>query len=384
MKVLRIIGEIGSDIPRGPARMGYYLTEGLSSKGIESIVYTYHSTSEFPSRRVIIRLFRGRRLMGHYRLSTKLVERAMEEDADIVHVHGYRNFEADVGAIYSITKNVPLVLTAHGTIVSPLLQRWALGSRFQDLLYDACTCRFALRAASRIVATSNRELGELETFGIDRRKVTLIPNAAYVPFRGDYHKVGGPSLRVLIVSRLTLKNGLELAIESFAKAAETNPQLVLSIVGGEEPSRYTSADVSYKRRLTGLSKSLGIQNRISFDGRLSGESLWRKYEESDIFLWTSYYDNFGHSLVEAAHFGLPIVSTDVGVARELIGKDQGGFVVGWDRDSVSTALSTLATDSELRLSKGSYCRLSSRQFTVERMVDSYTRLYRSLLRECAA
>ena len=46
-----------------------------------------------------------------------------------------------------------------------------------------------------------------------------------------------------------------------------------------------------------------------------------------MFLFASTYENFGLHLLEAASFGIPLLSTDVGVARELIGNNQGGFII---------------------------------------------------------
>jgi len=44
-------------------------------------------------------------------------------------------------------------------------------------------------------------------------------------------------------------------------------------------------------------------------------------------VYTSFYENFGQTILEAGATGLPIITTKVGVAGQVIKHDESGFFV---------------------------------------------------------
>jgi glycosyltransferase involved in cell wall biosynthesis len=365
--------------------MAYNLTAGLARKGIESLVFTNNCEEKFQSDFVTVRLFKPGKSVGSYRLNMSMFSELLRQDSDIVHVHGYRNFESDAGASSAFLKGRPLVMTCHGTVLGPLNQVWSLGSRFLDLAYDGFTTRFSIRHANSLVATSQREAEEIASFGMNKAKISIIPNAVDLASVPRIERKNDGFVRVLIVSRLTFKNNIEMAIRGFAGAARKNDKLRLRVVGDESASRFVGGqEMGYKAKLLSLCKELGLRDdQVEFTGWLTGQPLWDAYLDSDVFVWTSRYDNFAHALVEAANFNLPIVSTDVGVASDIVGRNQeGGFIVPQeDVEALVRALVILAEQPGLRKKMGAQNKSKSLEFGVERMVDSYIRIYRNLL-EC--
>ena len=76
-----------------------------------------------------------------------------------------------------------------------------------------------------------------------------------------------------------------------------------------------------------LVDELKIKDHVRFEGWKTGIELWKIYQESDLFVFASTYENFGLPLLEAASFGIPLISTDVGVAQDIIGKNNGGKII---------------------------------------------------------
>lgn len=75
---------------------------------------------------------------------------------------------------------------------------------------------------------------------------------------------------------------------------------------------------------------LSMRNIIEFTGEINNrQGLFREYEKAKIFSLTSKFESFGIAFIEAAALGDVIVSTDVGIASEII-KDKNGAVVGID------------------------------------------------------
>ncbi|MEK7063180.1 MAG: glycosyltransferase [Patescibacteria group bacterium] len=105
---------------------------------------------------------------------------------------------------------------------------------------------------------------------------------------------------VLMVARLAPEKRLELGIRTLTHV----PTAHLYIIG----------DGSQRSNLERAARAAEVSDRVHFLG-------WRDYtlpyyQHADCFLQTSAYEGYGMALVEAMLSGCPVLSTDVGVARE--------------------------------------------------------------------
>ena len=53
-------------------------------------------------------------------------------------------------------------------------------------------------------------------------------------------------------------------------------------------------------------------------------------------------------LLEAGAIGIPVISTPVGLSREIIVDNETGLVADWDSNSICKAINKLAADDSLR------------------------------------
>ena len=104
-----------------------------------------------------------------------------------------------------------------------------------------------------------------------------------------------------------------------------NENIKLTIVGGEAKSSDISR-AGYLDELKTLAKGLNI----NFAGPKYGKELISYYKKSDIFVYTSFYESFGQTMLEAGAAGLPIIATKTGIANEIVKNDKTGFIVGAD------------------------------------------------------
>jgi glycosyltransferase involved in cell wall biosynthesis len=373
VRILRIIGDIGYNQITGPARHAFLLTKGLAERDNQTTVLAFNaeSFSQFPN----IELERCRLLftLWNYNFSADMFLKGISKRFDLVHAHGYRNFQSDLGSFLSKIHGRPLVVTAHGSIGDPFKRRW------EHSVYDKLTEQRTLRMADAIVATSQAEARDIVSVGIPSSKVVIIPHGIQIPKRLKKSKVMKKSKIVLTVSRLTFKNNLEYALRAFALALKRDPELLYVIVGDEKSSGYFAEERNYKANLVALCEELGISDRVIFKGWLTGDALWEEYECADLFLWPSRYDNFAHAIVEAAHFGLPIVSTRVGVATEVLEDNLGGILV--DHDDIcqlSDSIVSVIGNEKVSMAMGEHNLKKSEEFSIDKMTDRYLELYRNL------
>jgi glycosyltransferase involved in cell wall biosynthesis len=101
---------------------------------------------------------------------------------------------------------------------------------------------------------------------------------------------------------------------------------------------------------------------------------------TDVSLNLSDVEGMSNSLMESMALGVPVVATDAGGAREMITDGIEGAVV--PRGEIAAAASrlvALATDPGARARAGEAGRARiAREFSIERMVDAYARLYEEL------
>jgi glycosyltransferase involved in cell wall biosynthesis len=104
-------------------------------------------------------------------------------------------------------------------------------------------------------------------------------------------------------------------------------------------------------------------------------SLPQTYRASDIFVFSSYTESFGHPLVEAMATGLPIVAADVPVNREMCG-EAAVYFSPFDPGACADAIASVADSPALseRLRRAALER--ARTFTWERHLEVLWRALR--------
>lgn len=111
---------------------------------------------------------------------------------------------------------------------------------------------------------------------------------------------------ILMASRLTKEKNISFAIKVFEKLVSVYPKIGLVIVGsGPE-----------EKKLASLAKRLKITKNVIFEPWK--DNLASYYKTANLFLLTSNYEGYGLTLVEAATALCPVVSSDVGIAPELL------------------------------------------------------------------
>ena len=101
----------------------------------------------------------------------------------------------------------------------------------------------------------------------------------------------------------------------------------------------------------------------------------------DIFALPSLAEGISNTILEAMASGLPVVATDVGGNGELIEAGVTGLLVPKaDPAALADTLARYVDDAALRAEHGRAGRLRvEQQFSLDRMVERYTRIYRLAL-----
>jgi glycogen(starch) synthase len=224
------------------------------------------------------------------------------------------------------------------------------------------------RGAHRVVANSHA-LRTLALASVPETAIDVIPNGAALPAFNPRRRQAGSKLRILSVSRLIARKGLDTLIMALARSRRED--LTLDIAG----------DGPFRSALMKLAASHGVADRVHFRGYMDRTGLASLYAESDIFVLASTAESCSMALLEAMAAGLPVIATNVGGTVELVDHGSNGLLVGAQNvDELSLALHTLAGDPAQRERFGAASRrLARERFSWSAVARQYEAIFEESL-----
>lgn len=143
---------------------------------------------------------------------------------------------------------------------------------------------------------------------------------------------------IISVGRLSKEKGFADLIEIFSNIESED--WTLTIVG----------DGDEKENLEALIKDNNLEGKVILTGFLNKEELYKLYENSSLYVMTSFEESFGLVLVEASSFGLPLIAFDSAIGAKEIIKENGILVSNRDKSVMIKKIKKLMNDiSERKL-----------------------------------
>jgi len=240
--------------------------------------------------------------------------------------------------------------------------------------YDILTLKASAKKAHAIVVSSKLEYEDALEFGIAKEKIHVIPMGVEVE---EIKKEQNTSkqLKILFVGRIARVRRVELLLQA---ASQLTIPFHLTIVGGEEKTSSVTRG-GYLKELKMLTNQLNLNSNVTFTGKKNSAELKFLYKSSNIFVYPSLYENFGQPLIEAAAHGLPLISTPVGIAKDIVIDGETGYRVTGKIEEIKDRIESL-TDPNLRLEMGRKIQVEIKnRFDWVKIIDQYKSLYQTLL-----
>jgi len=278
----------------------------------------------------------------HYNFSLQMVKKIWKviDDYDLVHITAVWNFPVLAGALISLIKKKPYIISPRGTIYKETIK---LKSTSIKKIYFNLFAKQYINKASAIHFTTKDEQEKVTKYlgitapsfvipnGIDIRSIALSAESKARIIDKKY---------ILILGRIDKKKGFDILIPAFANIIKKFNDLFLVIAGDDKSP--------YAQEVRKMVEEKKISNNIIFTGQVTGDDKWALYKNALMFVLPSYSENFGMSVVEAMACGCPVVISDkVGIYKE-VADNNAGIIFKTTVESVEEGILKLLNDEKLR------------------------------------
>ena len=276
--------------------------------------------------------------------------------------HFHVHYSSTVGLLITRVFPLSMSITLHGRaeFVDPVEFHLA-----EKVNASSFVCAISNYSRSRILLNCDpvvRPKVELCRLGVDPSKYLPAP-----------HRPPHEPFEILSVGQLVAVKAHHVLIGSLAGIVQQGANAVLRLVG----------DGSDKDLLSAHAASLGISDRVIFEGRVNHDRVPAFYQRADLFVLSSFDEGVPVVLMEAMAMEVPCVATHVAGIPELIRNGIDGLLVApSDEDGLAQAMLQLLRNAELRkrLSQSGRQRIVE-LFNLQRNCEELASIYRRRIRE---
>lgn len=176
--------------------------------------------------------------------------------------------------------------------------------------------------------------------------------------------------RIIAVGRLAYQKNYPMMFRAFAKVHHDFPDWQL-VVYGNGPQ---------KEEIRGVIERLGMEGHIILAGK--SDHVVEEMNKSSLFVMSSDYEGMSNALLEAVCVGLPVISTDVSGAKDLITDGVNGYIVPVGNERALTlALSLMLSSPEKMDEMGRQSKALAPRFREEQIVGQWEELIKKVVRQ---
>lgn len=193
------------------------------------------------------------------------------------------------------------------------------------------------------------------------RAVPLAPNRGLLEAKPDWphHLAPLPERFLFYPASLYPHKNHELLLSAFKRYIESGARCSLILTG--HPA---SPGVDIEARIAAFE----LQHHVRWLGHVSSGALGCLYSNAEALVFTSQFEGFGMPLVEAMHFGCPIVAVDSTCIAEVVG--DAAMLVPPDEHLLCDAIRRVLIDPNLRSELVERGHEVAKRFSIERLADS--------------
>jgi glycosyltransferase involved in cell wall biosynthesis len=356
LRVCFVAGTLGQG---GAERQLIYMLRALKSTGTDLVVLTLTS-GEFWEESIraleIPVIWVGRKASRLARL-WEIASAVREWKPQLIHSqHSYTNPYATATGR---TLGIPAIAAVRNDFISEIRGD------------GAAARRWGYRHAKIVAANSKAALQTARSSGIPHGTLMLLPNVVDTAEFSCAQRPPRTPVHVLSVGRLVRQKRHDRFLRALAKLCEVSTTPFRATIVGAGPDR---------QALEALANSLdSLRGLVRFSD--PHPRIAQCYREADILALTSDHEGTPNVVLEAMAAGLPVISTAVGDAKDIIQDEITGFVIApEDPAALVSRLSELVNSAELRRQIGDRARQHIEEhYSISRLSNHLHSIYETAL-----
>lgn len=292
---------------------------------------------------------------------------------DLLHVHAIFSYTSTAAMTIARLRGVPYILRPLGQLCEWSLQQ----SAYKKQIYLKLIEQSNINNSVGLHVTSVQEQQEVSWLGLVAPSFVLphgldvsspIPDAR-IKLRQLLNLPADEPI-ILFLSRLHLKKGLDYLIPALSKLTHHRFTFVLAGSGSKE----------YEAQIKSLLVSNDILNRTYLAGFVGGEKKDLFLQGSDLFVLTSYSENFGVSVLEAMASSLPVLVTPGVALASVVAEHQVGYIPELDVLEITNAIKHCLTHPQTARDMGNRAReLVLQKYTWNGIANNLSHTYTNFL-----
>jgi glycosyltransferase involved in cell wall biosynthesis len=210
--------------------------------------------------------------------------------------------------------------------------------------------------ANEVIVMTNNAKQQLENYyGIDTRKISVIPHGTHTIIHKEKEvlkeKFGFQGKQLLSTFGLISSNkNIETVLLSLSNVVKIFPEITYLIIGKTHPEVYKNEGESYREYLEHIIEKLQLKNNVVFINRfLETQEILDYLQMSDIYIFSSKDPNQAVSgtFSFAMSAGCPIIATQIPHAKEYLSADEGILIDFENPAQMSQAINHLLANNHL-------------------------------------
>jgi len=265
---------------------------------------------------------------------------------DVVHAHGSALSVVGIGLASTLT-STPVVYDCKDMGVRPWLVR--------------------LGPVATWLSCSSGLDEKLVDGGVPRDRIERVPvvNPDYVSTYADSGTGRQDTFEAIYVGAVRGAKGVPALIRGFAAVDRDAHPMQLTVVG-DGPAR---------ERCERLADELGVEDAVTFTGRVLHERALEHIAEADVLVHPSESETGPRSVTEAFELGTPVVATPVGRVPEVLTHEVTGLLIDQRAVDIADALERLHADEQLRASIAAAAKEESERWSWDAVTERVRRVY---------
>ncbi|OGE03727.1 hypothetical protein A3B51_00620 [Candidatus Curtissbacteria bacterium RIFCSPLOWO2_01_FULL_41_18] len=226
---------------------------------------------------------------------------AFGKNYDLIHAHAF--LPGITAKLLMLTKNIPAVLTVHGTSINTQLNN------------------FFSRALEKFILTQIRYSSQISVsqdflkFKNINKRINYIPNGVNIKLFDKQAGSESKTPTLIFVGRLHPQKNLKNLIAAIKIVQKKIPNIKLLIIGAGE----------LKASLQNQVRELKLKNNVKFLGQKTGNDLIKLYKSSQVFILPSIYEGQPISLLEAWAAKLAVIVSKTGDCQYMVKDGKNGY-----------------------------------------------------------